>query len=280
VLLNNAVNMPQLGFGVWQVSPAETTIAVLDALNAGYRSIDTAAAYGNEAGVRKAIKASGIARDELFIATKLWNTDQGYDATLRAFEINPAAIAAMAERGIDITGEYPKPWTDEIVRAADVVITMGCGDACPIFPGTRYETGTSPTPPASTPPTSGPSATTSSAECAHCSTNSTSPQRHKAAHIAITGVAAQASTRTPAACPPRPATDIREHHNSRKAPDAGTPAPYLRSPSCQPGNHRTGDIGYQAWEAAPNRNLNRACDRSNSAVAATARCANSRNTVQ
>lgn len=54
-------------------------------------------------------------------------------------EINPAAIAAMAERGIDITGEYPKPWTDEIVRAADVVITMGCGDACPIFPSTRYE---------------------------------------------------------------------------------------------------------------------------------------------
>ena len=54
-------------------------------------------------------------------------------------EINPAATAAMAERGIDITGEYPKPWTDEIVRAADVVITMGCGDACPIFPGTRYE---------------------------------------------------------------------------------------------------------------------------------------------
>jgi arsenate reductase len=54
-------------------------------------------------------------------------------------EINPAAIAAMAERGIDITGEYPKPWTDEIVHAATVVITMGCGDACPIFPGKRYE---------------------------------------------------------------------------------------------------------------------------------------------
>jgi arsenate reductase (thioredoxin) len=54
-------------------------------------------------------------------------------------EINPSAIAAMAERGIDITDEYPKPWTDEIVRAADVVITMGCGDACPIFPGKRYE---------------------------------------------------------------------------------------------------------------------------------------------
>jgi protein-tyrosine-phosphatase len=54
-------------------------------------------------------------------------------------EVNPAAIAAMAEVGIDISQEYPKPWTAEIVRAADVVITMGCGDACPIFPGTRYE---------------------------------------------------------------------------------------------------------------------------------------------
>jgi len=54
-------------------------------------------------------------------------------------EINRAAVQAMAERGIDISGEYPKPWTDEIVRAADVVITMGCGDACPIFPGKRYE---------------------------------------------------------------------------------------------------------------------------------------------
>jgi len=54
-------------------------------------------------------------------------------------EVNPAAVAAMAERGIDISAEYPKPWTDEIVRAADVVISMGCGDACPIFPGKRYE---------------------------------------------------------------------------------------------------------------------------------------------
>ena len=54
-------------------------------------------------------------------------------------EINPAAIQAMAEVGIDITGEFPKPWTDEIVRAADVIVTMGCGDACPIFPGRRYE---------------------------------------------------------------------------------------------------------------------------------------------
>ena len=56
-----------------------------------------------------------------------------------ATEINPAAVASMAERGIDISAEFPKPWTEEIVRAADVVVTMGCGDACPIFPGKRYE---------------------------------------------------------------------------------------------------------------------------------------------
>jgi len=56
-----------------------------------------------------------------------------------ADQVNPAAIEAMAEVGIDIATQYPKPWTDEIVRAADVVITMGCGDACPIFPGKRYE---------------------------------------------------------------------------------------------------------------------------------------------
>jgi protein-tyrosine-phosphatase len=54
-------------------------------------------------------------------------------------EVNPAAVAAMAEIGLDISSEFPKPWTDEIVRAADVVVTMGCGDACPLFPGKRYE---------------------------------------------------------------------------------------------------------------------------------------------
>ncbi len=54
-------------------------------------------------------------------------------------EINPSAIEAMAEVGIDITAEYPKPWTEEIVQAADVVVTMGCGDACPLYPGKRYE---------------------------------------------------------------------------------------------------------------------------------------------
>jgi arsenate reductase len=61
-------------------------------------------------------------------------------------ELNASAVAAMAERGIDISGEFPKPWTDEVVRAADVVISMGCGDACPIFPGKRYEEWTLPDP--------------------------------------------------------------------------------------------------------------------------------------
>jgi len=56
-----------------------------------------------------------------------------------ASEVNPAAVQAMAEVGIDISREFPKPWTDEIVRAADVIVTMGCGDACPVFPGKRYE---------------------------------------------------------------------------------------------------------------------------------------------
>ena len=55
-----------------------------------------------------------------------------------ASEVNPAAIEAMAEIGVDISSEYPKPWTDEVVQAANIVVTMGCGDSCPIFPGTRY----------------------------------------------------------------------------------------------------------------------------------------------
>jgi protein-tyrosine-phosphatase len=56
-----------------------------------------------------------------------------------ASQVNPAAVEAMTERGIDISKEFPKPWTDEVVRAADVVVTMGCGDACPVYPGKRYQ---------------------------------------------------------------------------------------------------------------------------------------------
>jgi len=86
VTLNNGVEMPQLGFGVFQVPDDETEAAVTAALEAGYRGIDTAKIYGNEAGVGAALARSGIPHDELFVTTKLWNGDQGYDSTLRAFD--------------------------------------------------------------------------------------------------------------------------------------------------------------------------------------------------
>lgn len=86
IILNNGVEMPQLGFGVWQVPDDEAESTVTTALEAGYRSIDTAAIYGNEEGTGKAITASGIPREDLFITTKLWNSAQGYDSTLRAFD--------------------------------------------------------------------------------------------------------------------------------------------------------------------------------------------------
>ena len=87
VVLNNGVEMPILGFGVYQVTDAEECEnSVFDAITAGYRSIDTAAAYGNEEAVGKAIKRSGVPREELFITTKLWIQDAGYENTKKAFE--------------------------------------------------------------------------------------------------------------------------------------------------------------------------------------------------
>ncbi|MDO7906813.1 aldo/keto reductase [Paenibacillus sp. JX-17] len=87
VTLNNGVKMPQFGLGVWKADNGEEVVnAVKSAIKAGYRSIDTAKAYNNEDGVARGIAESGIARDELFITTKLWNADQGYDSTLKAFD--------------------------------------------------------------------------------------------------------------------------------------------------------------------------------------------------
>src|SRR3954451_2617799 len=87
VTLNNGVQMPLLGFGVFQIADlAECERAVADALSVGYRLLDTAASYGNEEAVGNAIKRSGIPREELFITTKLWISDAGYDKTRRAFE--------------------------------------------------------------------------------------------------------------------------------------------------------------------------------------------------
>ncbi|MFC9506235.1 aldo/keto reductase [Streptomyces sp. NPDC057002] len=95
VTLNNGVEMPILGFGVYQIPPEQTEQAVTDALAAGYRSLDTAAAYRNEEAVGRAIKAAGIPREELFVTTKLWVQDPGEDNTKRAFD------ASLRRLGLD-----------------------------------------------------------------------------------------------------------------------------------------------------------------------------------
>ncbi|MEV8389197.1 MULTISPECIES: aldo/keto reductase [unclassified Streptomyces] len=102
--LNNGIEMPQLGFGVWRVPDDEATRAVGTALEAGYRSIDTAALYRNEEGTGRAIAASGIAREELFVTTKLLNGEQGYDSTLRAFD------TSLAKLGLEYVDLYLIHW--------------------------------------------------------------------------------------------------------------------------------------------------------------------------
>ncbi|MFE5614539.1 aldo/keto reductase [Streptomyces sp. NPDC056470] len=102
--LNNGVEMPQLGFGVWQVPDDEATRAVATALEAGYRSVDTAAIYENETGTGRAIAESGIPREELFVTTKLWNSEQGHDTTLRAFD------ASLDKLGLDYVDLYLIHW--------------------------------------------------------------------------------------------------------------------------------------------------------------------------
>lgn len=126
ITLNNGVEMPQLGFGVWQVPPQEAATAVTTALEAGYRSIDTAAAYENEEGVGRALAESGLPRDEVFVTTKLWNAEQGYDSTLRAFD------ASLARLGLDVVDLYlihwPMPQVDKYVdtwRAFEKIYSEG-----------------------------------------------------------------------------------------------------------------------------------------------------------
>ncbi|GAB3978357.1 aldo/keto reductase [Actinoallomurus acanthiterrae] len=104
VTLNTGATMPQLGFGVWQVPDEEAVSAVRTAMEAGYRSIDTAAAYENEAGVGKAIVLPEVPRDELFVTTKLWNGDQGYDRALRAFDVS------LDKLGVDYVDLYLIHW--------------------------------------------------------------------------------------------------------------------------------------------------------------------------
>ena len=102
--LNNGHAIPQLGFGVFQVPPDQVIEPVETALEAGYRLIDTAAAYGNEDGVGKALANSGINRDELFVTTKLWNADHGFDSALRAFD------TSLSKLGLDVVDLYLIHW--------------------------------------------------------------------------------------------------------------------------------------------------------------------------
>jgi 2,5-diketo-D-gluconate reductase A len=92
IRLNDGRPMPQLGFGVWQVPNHEARSIVTEAISAGYRSIDTAAVYGNEEGVGEAVRAASVPREELFITTKLWNNNHGYDAALAAFDQSLARL--------------------------------------------------------------------------------------------------------------------------------------------------------------------------------------------
>jgi 2,5-diketo-D-gluconate reductase A len=113
--LNDGTTIPQLGFGVFKVDPAETERIVSDALEVGYRHIDTAAIYGNEEGVGRAIAASGIPRDELFITTKLWNSDQGTASAHAAIE------TSLAKLGLDYVNLYlihwPTPKADKYLES-------------------------------------------------------------------------------------------------------------------------------------------------------------------
>jgi diketogulonate reductase-like aldo/keto reductase len=99
ITLNGGVELPALGLGVFQTPPAETVAAVEAAIATGYRLIDTAAAYGNEREVGEAIRRSGVSRDEIFIETKVWISDYGYDATLHAFE---KSIAKLGVEHLDL----------------------------------------------------------------------------------------------------------------------------------------------------------------------------------
>lgn len=113
-MLNDGHTIPQLGFGVFKVDPDETERIVSDALEVGYRHIDTAAVYGNEEGVGRAIAASGIPRDELFVTTKLWNGDQGTESAHRAID------RSLEKLGLDHVDLYlihwPRPDLDKYLE--------------------------------------------------------------------------------------------------------------------------------------------------------------------
>jgi 2,5-diketo-D-gluconate reductase A len=114
VTLHDGVEIPQLGFGVFQVPPEDTQRVVEEALAAGYRHIDTAAAYRNEKGVGEAVAASGIPREEVFVTTKLWNEQQGFDSALEAFE---KSLGRLDMEYVDLyLIHWPAPGQDRFVE--------------------------------------------------------------------------------------------------------------------------------------------------------------------
>lgn len=127
ITLNNGITIPQFGLGVWQAEEGEEVEnAVRAALENGYRLIDTAAAYGNEAGVGRAIKSSGIAREDIFITTKLWNAFHAYDDALRAFDESYEKLDCgpldlyLIHWPLPMDGKYPEAW-----RALEKILDDG-----------------------------------------------------------------------------------------------------------------------------------------------------------
>ena len=122
ITLNNGIEIPQLGFGVWKVPDEEAETAVEQALSAGYRLIDTAKVYRNEVGVGKALATTNVPREDLFVTTKLWNADQGYENTLKAFD------ESLEKLGLDYVDLYlihwPTPKYDQYVESYKAMETI------------------------------------------------------------------------------------------------------------------------------------------------------------
>jgi len=124
VTLNNGVTMPMLGLGVWKVSDDEAERVVTDAIGKGYRAIDTAAAYGNEEGVGRGIAKSGVSREDIFVTTKIWNSDQGYEQALAAFDVSRRKlnmdIVDLVLIHWPVKGKYQDTW-----RALEEIYSKG-----------------------------------------------------------------------------------------------------------------------------------------------------------